>query len=268
MKLLRALLAYAALIHGLLVSHTDAQNLPGSLGFSISGAFLNGVADGSNSVMLADNNLTNGYAYGFDLKDAPASLAPTGPAGAAAFQWGVIGSGSDYPHTSALWFEPLNVSATLPEQPFEIGYLYYRNGTIRSNTGATAVDLNLLLTFGPSFDHEPISLTYSYELINTPNNSDPVRSADIVRFASNSFATDFTDAQGNAYYLQLAFEIDQDTLDGTLSTPDQFHVFEGGQGRATLTGSFTTMIAPIPEPSSALLAGLGLLLACRRKRSA
>jgi hypothetical protein len=270
MKPLCAYLACAALVHALLVGEAGAQSLPGSLGFSLGGSFQNAVADGSNSVMLTDNDLTNGYRYGFDLQDAPDSLSPNGPAGAAAFQWGTISSSSDYPHTSALWFEPLAVSSVLPEQSFEIGYLYYRNGTIRANTGATAVDLDLTLTFAPSLNQSPITLTYRYELINTPNNKyDPVDSADIVRFDQSAFQTSFTDPSGKAYFLQLAFEIDQDTLDGTLSTPEQFHVFEGGQGRATLTGTFTTLGATIPEPSSTLLAGLGgILLLCHRRRQA
>ena len=74
----------------------------------------------------------------------------------------------------------------------------------------------------------------------------------------------FTDAAGNTYYLELSFRVDQDTLDGTLSTPDQFKVFEGGQGRAELLGRFTTQL--IPEPSSALLSLFGLVAALRRKR--
>jgi hypothetical protein len=67
--------------------------------------------------------------------------------------------------------------------------------------------------------------------------------------------------------------VDPDTIDGTLSTQEQFHVFEGTQGRATLLGRFT--VDPIgslgtngvvPEPNSALLGGIGLLILLRRRR--
>jgi hypothetical protein len=57
-------------------------------------------------------------------------------------------------------------------------------------------------------------------------------------------------------------------MDGTLSTQDQFRVFEGGQGRADLLGRFTTTpgVTAVPEPSAALLGLLGSLLFFRRKR--
>jgi hypothetical protein len=67
--------------------------------------------------------------------------------------------------------------------------------------------------------------------------------------------------------------VDQDTLDGTLSTQNQFKVFEGYQGSATLVGRFTVdpigplgTNSPVPEPSAALISMLGALLAFRRRR--
>ena len=82
---------------------------------------------------------------------------------------------------------------------------------------------------------------------------------------------DFTDTFGNRYYLELTFEVDQDTRDGTLSSIDQFRVFEGQSGRAVLLGRYTTTpigmdITLIPEPSSIGLAFLSSLLLLRRKR--
>ena len=101
-----------------------------------------------------------------------------------------------------------------------------------------------------------------------PNSSDPVASADIVSLRNWASPLDYVDSNGNRYYLELTFKVDQNTLDGTLSTQEQFRVFEGGQGRAELLGRFTTTPGPlaIPEPSTALLGLLGALALLRRKR--
>lgn len=147
-------------------------------------------------MLTTDNNLINGYASGMDLHDAPTALNPTGPTGSAAFQWGTPASNSSYPHSSALWLEPLLATNVGSEQYFNIGYLYY---------------------------------------------------------------------------LELSFVVDKNTLDGTLSTPDQFKVFEGYECRAEPLGRFTTTpgvpnILPVPEPSSAIMAVLGVPTLVRRKR--
>jgi len=239
-----------------------AQTLPGSLSFSTQGAFSNGVKESSSSLLIADNNLTNGYASGFDLKDAPTAMSTTGPAGSSAFQWGTASSGSAYPHSSALWFDPTAVSNVGANQPFKIADLYYRNGTIVSNTGASQVDLGLNLAFSSPSGISPISLTYTMDLVNTVNTSDPVASADIVRFGNQYQPLQFTDGTGKRYYLYMSFLPDQQTLNGTLSTADEFHVTEGTEARAELWGTITT----VPEPSSLLLGALGSLLLFRRRR--
>ncbi|MBC8125730.1 MAG: choice-of-anchor K domain-containing protein [Gloeobacteraceae cyanobacterium ES-bin-144] len=242
----------------------SAQSLPGTLSFSIDGSFTNGTAQTANSILITDNDLTNGYDAGFDLADAPSSVNLIGPEGSAAFQWGVASTTSNYPHTSALWFVPLSVANLSPEQSFDLGYLYYRNGTIKNNTGASAVDLALTVSFTQPLGLDPISVVFGSDLLNTPNTSDPINSADIVSLKNTAAPVNFTDAAGNSYFLELTFKVDQSTIDGTLSTPSQFRVFEGGQGSATLQGRFTT--CPIPEPSSAVLAALASLLFFRRKR--
>lgn len=262
-------LAVLGLIFAILDSQSGAQTLPGSLSFSVSGAFGNGVSEStSNSLLIADNNLTNGYQSGMDLQDAPATLNPTGPAGSAAFQWGQASTNAAYAHSSALWFEPLAATNVAAGEYFNIGYLYYRNGTIKNSTGASAVDLSLSLTFSNPSGIAPLNVVFTNDLINSPNTSDPVASADVVSLRDLAAPLDFTDASGHRYYLELTFRVDQNTMDGTLSTPDEFRVFEGGQGRADLLGRFTT--APgamaVPEPSTALLGVLGLLLLARRKR--
>jgi hypothetical protein len=200
-------------------------------------------------------------------------LNPTGPAGSAAFQWGVAADWSDYPHTSALWFQPLAASNIAPEQSFELAYLYYRNGTIKSGTGATSVDLALLLSFTQPLGLNPVSEVFGTILINTPNSDDPIASADIVTLGDQAEPLQFTDSFGNPYYLELTFQVDQTTIDNSLSNINEFRVFEGKQGRATMLGRFTTNpVGPegnvllIPEPTSALMGLLGSLLLLRRRR--
>jgi len=250
------------------------QTLPGSLSFTTDGNFANSVAESSQSLLYVDNDLTKGYVAGFDLVDAPTSLNPSGPAGSASFQWGkATSSGSfNYKHASALWYTPVAVTNAQAEQSFTIGYLNYRNGTISTNTGASSVDLSLNLSFSSPLGISGITKDYTLNLLNTTNGSDPIASADIVDLGNTYQPLEFTDANGNRYYLELTFRPDQTTIDGTLSTPDQFRVYEGGQGAAELVGRFTTSptgsgIIPVPEPSSLLLGALGSLLLFRRRRA-
>ncbi len=264
MKTSFGLFALISLILTLLGFQAKAQNLPGSLSFSVSGAFENGVAQGSTSLLMADNDLTDGYTSGMDLNDAPASLSNGGPAGSAAFQWGNAATSSSYPHSSALWFQPITGNSIIPGESFNIGSLFYRNGTIVSGSGASAVDLALTLNFSSPSGITPMTTVFTSDLINSPNTSDPVASADIVSLRNTVAPLNFSDAAGNQYYLELSFKVDQTTIDGTLSTPDEFRVFEGGQGRADLLGRFTT--CSVPEPSTALLSVLGALALFRRKR--
>jgi hypothetical protein len=257
----------------LLTGSAMAQNLPGSLSFTTSGSFSGGVAQTSNSLLFYDNDLTNGHSPSMDITDAPSSLAPIGPVGSAAFQWGVAANGTSYDHTSALWFEALAGNNVVAEQLFDLGYLHYRNGTIVSKTGATWVDLAVNMSFSQPLGISSINEVFGLELINTVNGDDPVSSADIVSLGSQAAPLNFTDAAGRRYYLELSFQVDQNTIDGTLSTADQFKVFEGQMGRGTLQGRFTVSpgINPpgggqVPEPSTALLGLLGLFAVLRRRR--
>lgn len=255
---------------------SEAQILPGSLSVTSAGSFANGVKESSSSILIADNNLTDGYAAGMDLKDAPPSLNPNGPTGSAAFQWGTPSSSSAYPHTSALWFQPVAITNVAPDQFFNLGTLYYRNGTILTNSGASAVDIGLNLNFTNPSGLSAMNTTFTSKLINSLNSNDPIASADIVSLTNHGSMINFKDATGKQYYLELSFKVDQNTLDGTLSTLDQFKVIEGMQGRADLIGRFTTSpmalgssinnTVTVPEPSSSLLAIFGVLVIIRRKR--
>ncbi len=274
MKPLSGFLALLSLLSSFVLDQqAKAQGLPNSLGFSIDGSFINPTAESSNSILVTDNDLTNGYASGFDLHDAPTGLNPKGPAGSAAFQWGTPSSTSAYPHASAIWFQPFAVSNAVAETSFDLGNLYYRNGTIKSGTGASWIDIAMTLSFSKPLGLDPISVVYGSQLINTTNTSDQVASADIVSLNEFAAPINFKDAAGNQYYLELTFKVDQNTIDGTLSTQDQFKVFEGYQGSASLVGRFTVdPIGPlgtngvVPEPSAAIMGMLAALLAFRRRR--
>jgi hypothetical protein len=101
-------------------------------------------------------------------------------------------------------------------------------------TGTQAVDLTLDFNFAPALGIGSQSVTYGMTLVNTLNTGNPIASADIVR------------------------------LNNTLSTPSEFRVLEGGNGRADLVGRFT--VVPIPEPGSAMQLGLAALGLLRRNR--
>lgn len=245
-----------------------AQQLPSHLTFTSSGSFANPVLQGSSSAYLIDNDLTNGYEQGFDTTGVPSGIYPVGPAGSAAFQWGTASTSASFPFTSSLAFVPASISGAAPETSFNIATLYYRNGTINSGSGATAIDIGMQLAFPQPSGMSPINVNFTADLINTPNSSDQIASADIVSLRNMSAPVDFTDRSGNRYFLELTFQVDQATIDGTLSSAKEFRVFEGGGGTASLLGRFTTTpVSPVPEPSAAVLLGFaGMLLAYRRKR--
>lgn len=67
----------AALCFVGLSPESDGQTLPGSLGISVAGSFVNGTAQSQNSILITDNDLTNGYDPGFDLTDAPPASTRT-----------------------------------------------------------------------------------------------------------------------------------------------------------------------------------------------
>ncbi|WAC18162.1 choice-of-anchor K domain-containing protein [Luteolibacter sp. SL250] len=248
------------------VREAKGQTISGNPSFLVSGRFTNPVEEGSNSLLVRDNNLSNGYNSGADTTDAPSGIATTGPAGAAFFQWGRASTSDTYAHPSALWFIPVDVTNAAPGKDFQIGYLYYRNGTIQSSTGASSVDMAFTFTF-PS-DGGTMNTSFTSNLVNTPNNGTAEQNADVVSLSNHFSPTGYKDSSGNAYYLELSFKMDADTLN-TLSTGTEFRAYEGGTSRAEIIGRFTTTpnVAMVPEPSTLLIGLLGALpLISRRKR--
>lgn len=245
------------------VAHGQAIGSGTLLNGSISSIFTDPISEspGNNSFVYSiDNNLLNGV---------PAVLNPipfTAVAGASAFSWGTAVSHDD--DTSALWFHPGNFSDLALETSFEIGRLYYRNGTIASGTGASQVDLSLLLTFSsPLLINPTQAINSTLMMINTLNSSNSTTSADIVKLGSPTNPLNFTDAENRNYFLELTFQVDQNATDGSLSDFDKFRVFEGETGQAVMVGRVT--VAPVPEPGGALLiAAAGMVLLLRRRYAA
>jgi len=247
----------------LAVSPLSAQTIGAGalLNGTVSSSFTNPVAEPPNSTTFAnviDNNLLNGVA---------SVLTPipfTATAGASAFSWGTASSNNTL--TSALWFRPGSLSNVPLETSFEIGRLFYRNGTIVSGTGASQVDLSMALTFTTPQLQNPIQMISStLMMLNTPNGNDPIASADIVEIGSPASLLTFTDPANRQYYLELTFQVDQNATDGSLSDQDTFRVFEGQTGQAVLMGRVT--VEPIPEPGGAvLIAAAGMAILLRRRR--
>ncbi len=249
-----ALFAFAPLAAG------QAIGIGTLLNGSVSSSFTNPISEppgNSSFVYSIDNNLLNGV---------PSVLTPlpfTAVAGASAFSWGT--AAGRYDDTSALWFRPGNFSNVALESSFEIGRLFYRNGTIAGGTGASQVDLSMMLTFSsPLLQNPTQTINSTLMMVNSPNSSDPVASADIVQIGSPAGLLTFTDPDNSQYFLELSFQVDQNATDGSLSDFDTFRVFECQTGQAVLMGRVT--VAPIPEPGGAvLIAAAGFALLLRRR---
>lgn len=79
--------------------------------------------------------------------------------------------------------------------PFKIGTLSYTNGSTVSGTALDGISLDIAL----SFDNvSELNFTYhaGMSINNTPNTSDPVASADFVKFAAGSFHNSFNVLEG------------------------------------------------------------------------
>jgi hypothetical protein len=141
------------------------------------------------------------------------------------------------------------------ETEFSFGTLDYYNGTIAGGSGADAVDLVATLAFTtPSGVTQ--NFTFTFQLINTPNTSDPEESADYV-YLDQLFdpSASFT-VGGVTYYLQFTrFAV---ASGGGFTTVHSFHVFEDDDATAQIFGKLTAT-PQTPIPGTALLLGSGLL---------
>ncbi|NIA10568.1 MAG: PEP-CTERM sorting domain-containing protein [Nitrospiraceae bacterium] len=135
---------------------------------------------------------------------------------------------------------------------FEIGQLRHFNNPIYSGSAATEAFLTISMIFS-----DPAGLNgafdFGFAIDETPNAPGPPASDDHITFPS-SYASETVGIGGVDYTLQLlGFGDSADALIDSFSSP------EGGTNKTKLWGRITTPPAPVPEPSTILLVGVGLL---------
>ncbi len=235
---------------------SNGQTLPNPTNISGQGSFLNL----SGSGFIADNFLDDGYAAGADLYGAPAGLLPTAERGNAFLQWGSPVTTGD--HSSALWYQRLYSSNVALDEPFDVAYLYYRNGTLGEGPGIGGFDLQIVLNrpvISLPNNLNPTVTSFAVGLLDTPDTGSAAQNADSVLLQQNYFLSPFKDSADHPYYFKVSFA---DPSGATIANPTSFAVNEGEVGRVTVKGVFTT----VPEPSAAVLGGLGALVLFRRRR--
>jgi len=247
----------------LLTTFAQAQNIPYPSNISPRGSFSNPVGASAGSAYLIDNDLGDGYAAGADTFGTPEPLLlGNAPGGSAFLQSGTPASGGA--HTSALWFQSYYSTNVGPEITFNVGYLYFRNGSSAAGTGLTGFDLNFALGRPPNIslpnNLNPTLVDYAAGLIDTPDTGSAAQNADSIVLEETLFLTNFKDDNGNPYYFKIGFA--DPTSGGSVQSPTVFSVTEGSVTRTTITGVFTT----VPEPSAAALGELGSLVLLRRRR--
>jgi len=190
-------------------------------------------------------------------------VSPMSGVGTDTFKWGdaVSGSSQSQLHFSGSSFNHDVAPGT--SEWFLLGDLDFHNGRIGVNTGASAVDLSITLTF-TSPVVGPQALTVSLDINNTLNPA-----ADTVSLsaplASISFPSD-----GLMYTLEVSKfwhpDVDGWCCNGS-GTETSLTVDEDCDISAKLKGRISVVEQPIPEPTTLFLLGSGLLgLFVRRRR--
>ncbi len=223
------------------------------------------VADANQVLTVYD-----GVSWGWTMKKAmvgtttgtfsnasPGSATVSG-LGSSTFSWG-IGS------PSSLSFAASAFDAT-PNTSFKLGTLTFRNGAIAGGSGADAVTFNTKL----SFDNVPendFTLSTAFSLVNTPNTSDPLASADQVSIGSWGYT--FNVLEGATATVDIMAQLSTTLVPSTSGTENgaarrgdfpfeaapSYTLSIVGLTNATSGGSVT----PIPEPGTVALYCLGLL---------
>jgi len=252
---------YAVAASCLLAALAHAQTIPNTSTFSVNGTFRDVDGESAASVYIIDDQLDDGYAPGADLFGAPTALLPTAARGNAFFQWGTPGSAED--HSSALWFQRNFSTNVRVENPFDLGFLYFRNGSIADGSGISDFVFEFsLIRPGISLPNNlnPTVVSYGANLLDTPDTGSAAQNADTLVLQESFYETPFVDADGKVYFLKVNFTKPSDGAFTPNATT--LSVAEGSVGRVAVTGTLTT----VPEPSAAALGLLGALAFFRRRR--
>lgn len=194
----------------------------------------------------------------------PASAVVSG-VGTSTFAWG-SGSPSSLSFTGGTF-------DTSPDTVFKLGTLTFHNGTIASGSGADTVHFSAGIHFD-NVSEEDFALDTLFSLINTPNTSDPIASADQVSIGAWGYT--FNVLEGSTAAVDIMAKLTTN-LSGVAAGVEQGAALLGTTSinpapTYTLTivgladptsGGFVTVI---PEPSSVVLAASGLLLMIRLRK--
>lgn len=207
---------------------------------------------------------TKGVVDGAFVNPGPGSAVTSG-VGTASFAWGTG-------QPSTLGFTPVAFNPK-PNEPFTLGKLNFFNGTIGAGTGATSVDLQLDFDFLNAPENDQTD-TVSFSLVNTPNSSDPVASADFLSFTFGGTTSTFNVLEGRSASADLvavfiAGAVQQSTVANrtgkSLDEPLDFPPFSPlslnilGFGNPSDFGFVTTTPVPLPAPALLLAAGLAAI---------
>lgn len=155
------------------------------------------------------------------------------------FEWGSITSGNSGNtgndlSKSTMEFTSSTLGSINPGETFELGTLNYYNGEIYSGTGADSVSFAIDLGFDLNGVTTSSIMDFSFNLINTQNNSkDEWENADYVQI-DNPIATQTISFNGIDFQLQIQFGTS--TSNGITSF-DEFHVLEQQSATTTVFGT-------------------------------
>jgi hypothetical protein len=235
------------------------------------------IASSSGNALTVENGTT----WGWTMKKAtvgetsavfidptPESNPVLSGVGTNEFHWG----SGDW---SALGFVGSHFD-TSPDTPFDLGTLYFYNGSIQSGTGADGIDFDLKIAFD-NVPEKNFYLNTEFGLVNTPNTSDPIASADYVTIGDYGYT--FNVLEGHWATVDIFAELTTDlsgypTEIGGADSPISTGLFDPSPNyELTIVGlgspssfGFTTDTVPEPVGFPLVASALFLLLCLSRKR--